>query len=85
MNHVQLQLFLQAGASASFFNHKLGCSPIHVAADEGEPDKVLLLLQVFAWKIIGFHQVLQIVSYSNIVEYYVSVLIDIRIKIIKPI
>ena len=40
-------LHFQAGASASFFNHKLGCAPVHVAAEEGEPEKMLLLLQVF--------------------------------------
>ena len=40
-------LFYQkGGASASFFNHKLGCAPIHVAAEEGEPEKLLLLLKV---------------------------------------
>ena len=41
-----LSFFAKAGASASFFNQKIGCAPIHVAADEGEPEKILLLLQV---------------------------------------
>ena len=36
----------QGGASASFFNRKIGCAPIHVAAEEGEPEKVKLLLKV---------------------------------------
>ena len=35
-----LEFIFQVGVSPNFYNQKLGVSPIHVAANEGESEKV---------------------------------------------
>ena len=40
-----LEFIFQVGVSPNFYNQKLGVSPIHVAANEGESEKVDILIK----------------------------------------